>query len=303
MDKYGYLPYSKFKWISSGNAQLTDSYHLHGDIMITKLVDSLLDWPGKVIASHKSAGQPFHLISFLAEIGVKTDFPGMRSIVDKIKLTLDDNGIPTLPVPGDEMSSAWGWALCDAPTILYALVKIDPDFKYDSLKAVDYLRSLSNGRGWPCKVMPVSILFSPPCRKGEACPYATLTMLKLLSEYEDQDSPEIIGGIDFLLDCFEKSESIHPCMFYAGNDFRKLKAPFVWYDILHVTHVLSRFKYAIDKPVFKEMANIIFSKKDENGMYAPESVWRAWNGWEFSYRNLPSEWITLKVLEIQKKLD
>jgi N-acetyl-anhydromuramyl-L-alanine amidase AmpD len=33
-------------------------------------------------------------------------------------------------------------------------------------------------------------------------------------------------------------------MFFMGTDFRKLKAPFIWYDILHATEVLSWYTYA-----------------------------------------------------------
>ena len=30
-----------------------------------------------------------------------------------------------------------------------------------------------------------------------------------------------------------------------GTDFRKLKVPFVWYDLMHVLDVLSRFPWLI----------------------------------------------------------
>lgn len=309
LGNYDFLLDSKYGWIRHGYASLTgregvqDSIlQLSGDAMVQKLVDSLQDWPGRVIASHKSAGQPFHVLSFLADIGVGLDFPGIEDVINRIKDTMDENGVPTLPVPGEEKSGMRGWALCDAPTILYSLAKIEPGFIEESMKTVEYLRKLSNGHGWPCKVMPESMHFKPPCRKGESCPYATLTMLKLLAVHEDYNSPEAMGGIDFLLDCWDKSEKMHPCMFFSGKDFRRLKAPFVWYDILHAAYVLSSFPYAVEKPGYLEMVDQVAQKADKNGMYAPESIWRAWGNWEFSYKNLPSEWITLKVLEILEKL-
>ena len=33
---------------------------------VRALVDGLAGWPGAVVASHKSAGQPFHRLTFLA---------------------------------------------------------------------------------------------------------------------------------------------------------------------------------------------------------------------------------------------
>ena len=32
-------------------------------------------------------------------------------------------------------------------------------------------------------------------------------------------------------------------MFFMGTDFRKLKVPLVWYDLLHVLDVLSSFPW------------------------------------------------------------
>jgi len=37
---------------------------------IQSLLAELTNWPGVVISSHKSAGQPFHKLSFLAEVGL-----------------------------------------------------------------------------------------------------------------------------------------------------------------------------------------------------------------------------------------
>ena len=39
-------------------------------------------------------------------------------------------------------------------------------------------------------------------------------------------------------------------LFGMGTDFRKLKAPLVWLDILHVLDVLSRFKVVHNDPLF-----------------------------------------------------
>ena len=38
-------------------------------------------WPGAVIASHKSAGQPFHKLTFVADLGLKAADPGVDAII------------------------------------------------------------------------------------------------------------------------------------------------------------------------------------------------------------------------------
>ena len=91
-------------------------------------------------------------------------------------------------------------------------------------------------------------------------------------------------------------------MFYMGTDFRKLKAPFIWYDILNVVDTLSQYKRAIHDVRFKEMLSIIESKADENGFYTPESEWKAWKGWDFGQKKQPSSWLTFLVARIQKRI-
>lgn len=44
------------------------------------LIAELTGWPGTVISSHKSAGQPFHKLTFVADLGLKvlSRFPWLR---------------------------------------------------------------------------------------------------------------------------------------------------------------------------------------------------------------------------------
>ncbi len=39
-------------------------------VPIGNLLSELSAWPGTVISSHKSAGQPFHKLTFIADIGM-----------------------------------------------------------------------------------------------------------------------------------------------------------------------------------------------------------------------------------------
>jgi len=87
-----------------------------------------------------------------------------------------------------------------------------------------------------------------------------------------------------------------------GTDFRKIKAPFIWYDILHVLDVLSQFEWTRNDSRLIDMAEIMKSKANGEGKYTPESVWRAWKDWDFGQKKLPSRWLTFLVLNIFKRL-
>jgi hypothetical protein len=115
-------------------------------------------------------------------------------------------------------------------------------------------------------------------------------------------------------------------LFGIGTDFRKLKYPFVWYDILHVVDVLSRFPFVHADPRFQEMVKTITAQADEacpepvlssacpeprrrvegqsrrDGCYTAGSMYRAWKGWSFADKKNPSPWLTFLVLRAQRRM-
>ncbi|HEY85183.1 MAG TPA: hypothetical protein G4N96_08760 [Chloroflexi bacterium] len=90
-------------------------------------------------------------------------------------------------------------------------------------------------------------------------------------------------------------------MFGIGTDFRKLKYPFVWYNVLHVVEVLSRFPFVHSDPRFQEMVKTITDQADDEGRYTANSMYRAWKGWSFADKKNPSPWLTFLVLRAVKR--
>jgi len=273
------------------------------------IIDELKNWPGTVLSSHKSAKQPFHKLSFIAELGFNTEDAGIETITEKMVKHISEEGIIKLPMNisksyGGTGTDTWAWALCDAPINLYAAAKLG--LKDDSLikSGVSYLAGLVRENGWPCAVSEELGSFRGPGRKDNPCPYATLVMLKLLSLYENyHDSKQTRAGIDCLCTLWTESMKSHPYIFYMGNDFRKLKAPLIWYDIVHVLDVLSRFKYAKEKPQVRQMLDVITAKKDSEGTFTPESVWLDWKGWDFGQKKEPSKYLTFLIYRILKRIE
>ncbi len=265
------------------------------------LVRELQGWPGTVISSHKSAGQPFHKLNFLADLGLKAGDPGMDEIIKRIMLHQSDEGpfqlSTNIPVHfGGSGQDQWAWALCDAPLILYALASFGLQTDLQVKAATQYLVGLVRDNGWPCVVSKELGKFRGPGRKDDPCPYATLAMLKALSVIEDwRDSPECHTGAETLLNLWSESLTQHPYMFYMGTDFRKLKVPLVWYDLLHVLDVLSCFHWLKDDPRLINMLDVLKNKADTQGRFQLESIWTAWKDWEFGQKKEPSRWLTLNA--------
>ena len=91
-------------------------------------------------------------------------------------------------------------------------------------------------------------------------------------------------------------------LFGIGTDFRKLKYPFVWYDILHVVDVLSQFPYVHSDPRFQQMVETITKLADDNGRFTPTSMYMAWKKWDFANKKQPSTWITFLICRILKRI-
>jgi len=273
---------------------------------ISQLIQELSHWPGNVISSHKSASQHFHLLAFLADLGLTQEDDGIAPILDKVMSTPSAEGVFRLTLKGsgdvDETIKA-GWALCDAPLLLYSLIKMGRDKDSSVQQAMNYLQNLSQPFGWPCVVSKEHGSFRGPGKKTDPCPFATLIMLQwmALSERTNQ-SIEAKRGVESLLKAWDQSLEIHPYMFYMGNDFRKLKVPFIWYDIMHVLDVLSQFPFVYSDRRFQSMFELVVGKADSHGLYSPESEWLVWKKWNFSKKNQPSDWLTFLVYRIQKRV-
>ena len=273
-------------------------------VQVQDLIAELSGWPGTVISSHKSANQPFHKLTFVADLGLVATDPGVDAIVARILEHQSAEGPFQLPVNipthyGGTGKDRWAWALCDAPLVVYALVEFGLKHEPVVRSAIEHLAGLVRDNGWPCTVSKELGTFRGPGRKDDPCPFANLAMLKALSAVDDlRDCPASHVGADALLTLWSESTTQHPYMFYMGTDFRKLKVPFVWYDLMHVLDVLSQFSWLKEDARLLDMLGILRSKADQQGRFTPESVWAAWKDWEFGQKRTPSRWLTLLAWRI-----
>ena len=278
------------------------------DPRVRAMLDELSSWPGKVLSSHKSAGQSFHKLGFLVNLGLKTSDSGISQITERILEHQSSEGPFQLQMNiGKEYKGngedTFGWALCDAPLVVYGLVKLGLGQDPRVQAAISALAKLIHTNGWPCVVSKELGTWRGPGRKADPCPYANLVMLKLLSLLPEWiDSSESRLGVETLLYLWEHSQEIHPYIFYMGTDFRKIKFPFIWYDILHVSEVLSHFPWVRTDERFLDMIEVIQAKSDDRGRYTPESIWKVWDQWDFGQKKFPSRGLTLQIYCILKRL-
>lgn len=277
--------------------------------LVQALVMELVGWPGQILNSHKSAGHPLHKLVFIADLGLKARDPSMQDVIRKVMQHQAAEGpfqvlMNISPRYGGTGEDTWAWAPCDAPLILYALIQFGLGDDERVRKSLDYLVSLVFENGWRCATSPEMGNFRGPGKKEDPCPFANLIMLKTLALLpEFRDGPAARSGAETLLRCWAERETQHPYMFFMGTDFCKLKAPLVWYDILNVTDVLTRFPWLRNDPRLQEMVEIIRQKANAEGQFTPESIWTAWKDWDFGQKKRPSPGLTFLAQRVLQRFD
>jgi hypothetical protein len=275
---------------------------------VAGLLASAAQSPARVLKRHNDASLPIHALSTLAGFGVRVADPGVSVPLEVILSHQSEEGafqtLVNIPKAfGGTGEDAWSWMACDAPTVLYALLTMGLDRDERARRGVDHLASLVEDNGWRCAAAPELGKFRGPGRKGDPCPFVNLIALKALAQIPDLlDSPATRRGCEMLLWHWEHQTERKIYMFGIGTDYRKLKYPFVWYDVLHVVEVLSRYPFVRSDKRFREMVDTIIAQADAEGRYTAGSMYRAWKGWSFADKKHPSPWLTFLVLRIQKRL-
>ena len=274
-------------------------------VLDTSAVNGLLaevaHWPGPPLKRHNDAAHLLHKLVFVTELGVRAHDRGMPDVVDRILDLRSANGVfqVLVNIPqrfGGSGNDQESWMLCDAPLILYALARLGLR-RCDAVKdCIKRLSSLVRDNGWPCAASPDLGGFRGPGRKADPCPYATLVMLRALAQFPELDEGDAARtGVEALLTLWERRSERRPYLFAMGTRFARLKAPLIWYDIVHVLDVLTLFPFARRDPRLLEMLALVEAKADDQGRFTCESVWRAWKGWSFGQKREASRWLTLLV--------
>ena len=275
---------------------------------VQALISETANWGDRPLKRHNDASHSIYKFNTLADFGVRADDEGIAAAIEAVLAHRSPEGafqtVTLVPKAfggtGEEM---WTWMLCDAPTLLYALLAFGLGDDSRVQQAVEHLVGLVDENGWRCVAAPELGKFRGPGRKADPCPIANVYALKALAQAPGMlNSSTTRTGAEMLLWHWEHQTERKLYLFGIGTDFRKLKYPFIWYDVLHVVDVLSRFPFVHAAPRFREMVKAITAQADENGRYTAGSMYRAWKGWSFANKKTPSPWLTFLVRRVQRRI-
>ncbi len=277
--------------------------------LVKNLLEKINTWGEKAFTRHNDASYPIYAFSALADFGLECDVPEINSACSRVLEHISgDGGIQTLTnIPkafGGNNSDTWTWIICDMPTLLYSLKALGCRGNQKLNRAAELLVGICSENGWRCVCDTNLGKFRGPGKKDDPCPVVNIYALKALSlfpELHEKYAESIANGIEMLLSHWEKRGEIKYYLFGVGADFGKIKYPYVWYNILHVLEVLSRYPAAASDKRYKEMLEALTSQADPDGMYRAASMYRSWKDWSFADKKQPSPWLSFLVYRILKR--
>jgi len=273
---------------------------------IQTLVEKASAWGDQQpLKRHNDANHPLYALLALADFGLIYTDEGIQPILEKIVAKQSPEGAFYSPllIPqafGGSGEVAWSWIACDTPLLIYILLAMGISIADDRVsRAVDHYLSLSNTGVYGCIAAPELGRFKGPGRRSDPCPMATLLALKVYSLLpSNQCQAQAECAAEMLLNFWQHRKEKKYFLFGMGSDFCKLKFPFIWFDIVHVMEVLSRFPFAASDPRFKEMLSLLQSQARTDGTYQAQSAYQAWKYWSFSDKKKPSPWLTFILYRI-----
>ncbi|MEA4812856.1 MAG: hypothetical protein VB108_09835 [Anaerolineaceae bacterium] len=276
------------------------------DPYVQTLLASVANFHGPIVNTHKNASLNIHHLLLLLSLDLGTEQPQIALAVQQILEHRDSFGVYQSRVLvseklGGSGQPGFGWALCDAPLLLLAINQAGLNTEEYVMPGVEYLSQLQFELGFPCAVSKELGTWRGPGKKLDPCPMATLWMLKLYASLPAfAGSKQAKSLMENLLSLWQNSLKQNPYMFFMGTDFRKLKAPLVWYDIVSVSDTFRQFAWLSGDPRFEEMKSIIHSKKGPDGLFTPESIYMVCKDQDFGQKKLPSAYLSFLCMRILK---
>ena len=263
--------------------------------LVQTLVRDARTWPGDSRADHRSGKDLLNQVALLADFGLRRGDDGIDTFAERVLDHRDPAGrILNHVLMPKKQSAEWLFDV-DGQDPLLALVHLGFAREKRVRRAVEsLLEGADKSGGWVWLDAPSPL----PCRGFVGgCPYPTLKILRIVGQDEEwASSTPARRGVELLLDLVARGEVRYG--FGFGDQFQKLKYPFLWFDVLHVLEALSPFPQVWKDARFHALLDPVLAKADAGGRFTPESVWMEWKAQCFGQKKTPSPWLSLVVHRI-----
>ncbi len=276
------------------------------------LVEDLPTWADQTDDTAPSATYAPNRLNLLADMGVGGgDFERVESVLDEMLEHQERSGrfqslgsMPRRPKP------EWGSLLCDTAAITDAMLRFgrgdDPRVQAAVARLMGDAEPTSQGLGWRCLPEERAPLIGGPARSMEPCPQITLEGVRLISQLPVEDRP--VQTLDLArapLEAWRRRETERPSGYGHGYQFKTVKWPNLWYDVLWVLETVGRFpglwagpdaRPADRRSIAELAACLIEYNLGADGRVTPRRAYRNYERFSFGRKDAPSPFATARCL-------
>lgn len=289
------------------------------DSGVRGLAETLPAWGGDPdVSGHHSPAYLPNRLNLLADMGVGGgDFARVEERLDEFFEHQDGAGrflgygkAPGRPEP------TWASLLCDTNVITDVLARFgrldDPRVRKALKRIAADASKTPQGRAWQC-VPDTASKWRGPGRKSDVCPQVTLEGLRALSHLEAEERPGwLLDAARTPLEVWRRRTSERPYMFGHGYQFKSVKWPCFWYDVLWVLETVGRYPEIWrgpdardeDRAAVAELAACLLSYNfDANGRVTPRRTYKGFESFSFGSKKAPSPFATARCLAALVRFD
>lgn len=278
------------------------------DPTVMALIANLPDWDTYLVTNHAKEDYLPNLLWLLLDWGIgPRDDARVETAYFKLLAHQDPetNQFLAYCKGFKDHKEAWTSVLCDhnliTSVLLHAGYQDDPRVKRGVKRITDLLVETSQGMGWKCEP-GIGTKFRGPGRKDDACPMAIIDALRGFWILPEGNWPrELMDAGITLLQCWSNRATEKPYLFGHGQNFRKLRPPFFWYNIATVLDATSHYSPLVRHPAFRELLAVARQWFTPDGLIIPQSVYLSFKKYSFGQKKVPSPWTTLFLSRICKR--
>ncbi len=292
-------------------AAADDHEALLGDPGVRGLIETLPAWDAIATApDHHSPAFLPNRLNLLADLGVQGgDDTRIESLVDVLLAHQDRHGrFTSAEADGGRPKPESGAVLCDTNVIADVALRFgrgdDPRVKSALGRMRSDLATTPQGKAWQC-VPERRPLLAGVFSKAEVCPQITLEGLRALSRvHPPGERPAwLLEAARTPLAVWRKRTTDRPYGFGHGYQFKSVKWPNFWYDVLWVLETVGRYpevwsgsrSTAEDRRAAAELAACLIAYNfDDDGRVTPKRVYPGFEQFSFGCKTGPSPFATAR---------
>lgn len=283
----------------------------HGEVLAHPAVLALIGTlPSRVTPTSADHHSPLFLpnrLNLLADMGVRRgDFERVDALLEALADTQDGAGRFT-PRTGPSSGHANVSPRCEHNAVTETLLRFglgaDERVARGAARVVADLSTGAQGRGWCC--VPEKRSLRSRLTKLDICPQIDLEGLRSAAAAGATPAGGLLEAARTPLELWKRRSDERPYRFGHGYQFKTVRWPSFWYDVLRVVDTVGRFPElwrgpdarASDTQAIAELAACLIAYNvDTDGRVTPRRVHRGYEGFSFGNKDAASAFATAQVL-------